>query len=101
VSGPERKEKTMRDGDNGAGGFHSKHRVNQPTSTDAGQRAPFAKTVSWGSEMGPGILGAPKSVAPHGSTDKLAPHLGAHDRNLTDHSDDLKYGANHLPSGRK
>jgi hypothetical protein len=59
--------------------------------------------VGIGTEMAPGILGAPMKSAPHGSTDKLAPELGRHDRNLTtrDNPDLLKRGANRFPSGAR
>jgi len=64
-------------------GYHGRNRINERESTDASRPTSLSRNVGIGSEPGPGILGRPMSVAPHGSTDNLAPHLGKFDRNLT------------------
>jgi hypothetical protein len=98
-------------GDNDSG-FHHKRNENpksMPTRTYAPDFSPMPPSIR---------PDAPLSVAPHGSTDNLAPSMGKHDRHLTSGAAanpsklvkdarakggdaTLKYGANHGPSGRK
>jgi len=56
-------------------GYHHLNKVNQATPATCDTPTPLSRNVGIGSEMGPGILGAPISVDPHGAGSRAPVHI--------------------------
>jgi hypothetical protein len=52
-------------------GFHHPNKVNHATPATCDTPMPMSRNVGIGNEMGPGILGAPLNVDPHGGGFKM------------------------------
>src|SRR5215472_838378 len=65
-------------------GYHHPNKVNQATPATCDTPTPLSQNVGIGSEMGPGILGAPLNPDPHARGFKMPVHIAPETRRPRD-----------------